>query len=111
MAEDGSVPAAVGVVLLAAIVGGALLGVLIGLTSVPAWAASLFALAALQAITIGLSGGTMVVLRHGVLRSGEAVWTTLFLVVSIGGSAPSLIPGVPPPRVGHRRTAAPAPFP
>ncbi|OLB79235.1 MAG: hypothetical protein AUI14_10925 [Actinobacteria bacterium 13_2_20CM_2_71_6] len=110
MAEDWSVPAAVGVVLLAAIVGGALLGVLIGLTSVPAWAASLFALAALQAITIGLSGGTMVVLRHGVLRSGEAVWTTLFLVVSIGGSALWLIPGVRAALSANRATADPTRF-
>lgn len=75
--------AAVGVVGLC----GLLLGLVTGLTSAPAWAVSLAALAGAGAIAIAITDGQSIVVRDlGAPTGGTAsVWLLLFAVVTIGG--------------------------
>jgi ribose/xylose/arabinose/galactoside ABC-type transport system permease subunit len=77
----------------AATIIGVLLGVLIGGLSVPAWAATLGAAAALQTGLAGLTGGQNIVAPiHDSYPTGT--WFGLFLVVSIGGAVLWLSPGL-----------------
>jgi hypothetical protein len=55
---------------------------------------SLFGLALLPAIAIGVTDGRLIQVQHGTVRSGGPLWTVVFLVVSLGGAALWLVPGV-----------------
>ncbi|BCJ77322.1 hypothetical protein CS0771_68660 [Catellatospora sp. IY07-71] len=74
---------------------GLLLGTLTGLTSAPAWAVSLGALALAQSIAIGLSDSRGVILPDG--PDGAAtgwLWLAVFVLGSLAGGALFLLPGV-----------------
>ncbi|MCO6005542.1 hypothetical protein NE236_11175 [Actinoallomurus purpureus] len=88
----GTPVAMITAVVLATVIG-FVLGLVVVMLSVPAWAATFGAAALLQAVTLGLSGGTMIpVMSIGSYPT--ALWFGLFAVVSAGGGALWLVPGV-----------------
>jgi ribose transport system permease protein len=93
-ANDGSslVVAAIVAVLLC-LVHGLLLGVFVGVTGVPAWAASLGALALLQAYMVARAEGQITRLTGGALQS-RFVWFLLFAVLSVIGAVALATPAV-----------------
>src|SRR5690606_20327162 len=95
-----------------AVVFGALLGLLTGLTSAPAWAVSLAGLAAAQAYAFMVAGPReMPVPRAApeVLES-PAVWFAAFMVISIVGGVLFAIPAVRRSLSANRTTADPVRF-
>ncbi|MFB9839575.1 ABC transporter permease subunit, partial [Actinoallomurus acaciae] len=88
----GSFPALLVAILLATLIG-LVLGVLVAVLSVPAWALTLGAAAALQAITLKISHGTIIPMPFHAMYS-NAMWFGIFLVVSVAGGAVWLIPDV-----------------
>jgi ribose/xylose/arabinose/galactoside ABC-type transport system permease subunit len=85
---DWPVPAVVAVALLSVAAIGAVMGVLTGLTSAPAWAVSLGGVAAVQAVQYLVSEGNSVFLRRGTMGVAGAVWWALiFVLVSLAGGA------------------------
>jgi ribose/xylose/arabinose/galactoside ABC-type transport system permease subunit len=81
--------------LLAAVAFGLVLGLVTGVTGLPAWAVSLAGLATAQAVAIELTNGASLILpsRAG-LPAVAPVWALLFLLVSVGGGALWLVPAV-----------------
>ncbi|GAA4493119.1 hypothetical protein GCM10023191_030060 [Actinoallomurus oryzae] len=92
-------------VLLAAFIG-LLLGALAVLLSVPSWALTLGAAAVLQAIMLKITHGMLIPIRFG--SYSTAMWYGIFFVVSVGGGALWLVPGVRGALGGARRTGDPA---
>jgi ribose/xylose/arabinose/galactoside ABC-type transport system permease subunit len=88
----GKAAALIVAVLLATIMG-FVLGLLVAVLSVPAWAVTLGAATGIQAITIGFTHGEAIPVRF----SGSyptALWFGLFVVLSVGGGALWLVPAV-----------------
>jgi ribose/xylose/arabinose/galactoside ABC-type transport system permease subunit len=80
------------VILLATLIG-LLLGVLVAVLSVPAWAVTLGAVAVIQAIVLSFTNNPLIPVRF----TGSyptALWYGLFFVLSVGGGALWLLPGV-----------------
>jgi ribose/xylose/arabinose/galactoside ABC-type transport system permease subunit len=76
---------------------GVALGVLVGVTDLPAWALTLGVATLLQAIYLGrYGGGKPIVLTPGSrLTNGDLrTWTLAFAVLSVGGAVVLAIPGV-----------------
>lgn len=82
---------------------GLLLGVLVAVLSVPAWAASLGAGAVVEAVTLSYTEGTVIPVRFTGSYS-TSLWYGLFFVISVGGGALWLVPGLRRP-LSARRTA------
>ncbi|GAB3959039.1 ABC transporter permease [Actinoallomurus acanthiterrae] len=89
----GKPVAMVTAVLLATAIG-LVLGLLVAVMSVPAWAATFGAATVMQAATIGLTHGEMIPLRLGSGSYPTALWFALFALVSVGGGALWLTPAV-----------------
>jgi ribose/xylose/arabinose/galactoside ABC-type transport system permease subunit len=88
-----SVPVAMTVGVAAAVGIGVVLGALIGVLSVPAWAATLGAATILEAGIIGLTDGRSTF--AGITSEyPTGTWFGLFLLVSLGGGVLWLIPGL-----------------
>lgn len=84
--------AAIAVGVAAVTVIGAVLGLVTGVLSVPAWAVTFGAAAALTGTVVAFSGAKTVPLHLPPLPG--AVWFALFLVVSLGGAGLWRVPGV-----------------
>lgn len=86
---------------------GLVLGLLVAVLSVPAWVVTLGALAMIQAISLSLTDGTIIPVRfEGSYPT--ALWYGLFFMVSVGGGALWLIPGIRRPLSASRRLIDPA---
>lgn len=72
---------------------GLVLGVLVAVLSVPAWAASLGAGAVVEALMLAYTKNTVIPVRFTGSYS-TALWYGLFFVVSVGGGALWLVPGL-----------------
>jgi ribose/xylose/arabinose/galactoside ABC-type transport system permease subunit len=88
-----SVPVAMTAGVAAAAGIGVVLGVLIGVLSVPAWAATLGAAVILEAGLVGMTDGRPTFARI-TSEYPTGTWFGLFLVVSLGGGAVWLLPGL-----------------
>jgi ribose/xylose/arabinose/galactoside ABC-type transport system permease subunit len=100
-------PAAMVVAIVLATLIGLVLGVLVAVLSVPAWAVTLAAIAVIQSIALSMGDGTIIPVRF----SGSyptALWYGLFFMVSVGGGALWLIPGLRRPLAPSRDPADPA---
>ncbi len=91
----GVIPA-MAVVVLVALAFGAVMGVVTGLTRLPAWAVSVAGLAGTQAAVIALiqSRPAAVAVEHWLFQDAGVPWFVLFVVVSVGGAGLWLLPGV-----------------
>jgi ribose/xylose/arabinose/galactoside ABC-type transport system permease subunit len=90
---------------------GFVLGVLVAVLSVPAWAATLVAAAIIQAVTLSFfsSGGFVIPVRF----EGQyptALWYGLFVVISVGGGALWLLPAIRGPLSAGRRSGDPGEY-
>jgi ribose/xylose/arabinose/galactoside ABC-type transport system permease subunit len=86
-------PAAFILAILLATLIGLLLGILVAVLSVPAWAVTLAAVAVIQAIMLSFTRNPLILVRF----SGDyptALWYGLFFVLSVGGGALWLVPGL-----------------
>jgi ribose/xylose/arabinose/galactoside ABC-type transport system permease subunit len=72
---------------------GLLTGLVVAVLSVPAWAATLALALLVQAAALGISGAQIVVL-HVTGAYPTVQWLAAFAVVSVGGGALWLVPGV-----------------
>ncbi|GGM91574.1 sugar ABC transporter permease [Thermopolyspora flexuosa] len=104
--DDWPVPVAIAAGLGAALGTGVLLGLLVMLLSVPAWAVTLGAAAALLAVVSGLTRGATVPADLGTYPAVPAF--VVFAGLSMGGGAVWLIPGVRRALGGLRREGEPA---
>lgn len=102
----GKFPALLVAIILATLIG-LLLGALVVVLSVPSWALTLGAVAVIQAIMLKISHGMLIPMQfHGSYPA--AMWYGIFFVVSVGGGALWLVPGVRTALGGARRTGDPA---
>jgi ribose/xylose/arabinose/galactoside ABC-type transport system permease subunit len=95
--NDGASVAVAGIVaVLLCLLLGLVLGAFVGLTGVPAWAASLGAYALLQALLLSSHGnGEAIQLRTGQLAEGDVTaWFLLFVIVSVAGAVALAAPTV-----------------
>lgn len=86
--NDWPAPVAAGCAVLIVVVVGAVMGLLVGLTSAPAWAVSLGMLAVSQAVLFGVFEAVSVPIRDAdgaIGKTGITVAAAIFVVVSIGG--------------------------
>ena len=100
-------PAAMILAVVLATLIGLVLGVLVAVLSMPAWVVTLAAAAVIQAIALSLTDGAVVPVRF----SGSypaALWYGLFFMVSVGGGALWLLPGVRRPFAASRGPGDPA---
>ncbi|WP_285572710.1 ABC transporter permease subunit [Actinoallomurus iriomotensis] len=102
----GTFPAVLVAIVLATLIG-FVLGVLVAVLSVPSWALTLGAAAAIQAIVLKLTHGVLIPMPFHSSYS-TAMWYGIFLVVSVGGGALWLVPGVRTALGTARRTGDPA---
>jgi len=88
--------AAAGLAVAAALGVGLVLGLVAGLTSVPAWAVSLGGLALLGAAVLGMldNGGVVAVEPLPAPLDEVAIWVVLFFLVTLVGGAIAAIPGM-----------------
>jgi ribose/xylose/arabinose/galactoside ABC-type transport system permease subunit len=100
----GKTPALIVAVLLATVIG-LVLGFVVALLSVPAWAVTLGAATILQAITFKIANFRVIPLDFG--EYSTAFWFGLFAVLSVGGGALWLLPAVRRPLSGLRRSGEP----
>jgi ribose/xylose/arabinose/galactoside ABC-type transport system permease subunit len=104
-------PAAFFVAILLATLIGFVLGVLVAVLSVPAWAATLVAVAVIQAVTLSFfSNSTTLILVRFDGRYPTALWYGLFVVISVGGGALWLLPAIRRPLSTGRRSGDPAEY-
>ncbi|MDN3354275.1 hypothetical protein [Actinomadura sp. DC4] len=94
VADQWSKPAAFILAILLATLIGLLLGILVAVLSVPAWAASLGAVAVIQAITLSFSGEGPIIPIRFEGSYPTALWYGLFFVLSAGGAGLWLLPAV-----------------
>ncbi len=86
-------PAAFAVAILLATLIGLILGVLVAVLSVPAWAVTLGAIAVIQAIIFAITRNPFIPIRF----TGSyptALWYGIFFIVSVGGGALWLLPAL-----------------
>ncbi|GLY79142.1 ABC transporter permease subunit [Actinoallomurus iriomotensis] len=102
----GTFPAVLVAIVLATLIG-FVLGVLVAVLSVPSWALTLGAAAVIQAIVLKLTHGVLIPMPFHSSYS-TAMWYGIFLVVSVGGGALWLVPGVRTALGTARRTGDPA---
>ncbi len=105
--HDWGKPAALFAAILLATIVGLALGLLVAVMSVPAWAATLGAATALQGVQFWLTKGILIPFHLG----GDyptAAWLGLFAVLSVGGGALWLVPGVRGPLSAIRHPGDPA---
>jgi ribose/xylose/arabinose/galactoside ABC-type transport system permease subunit len=102
----GTVPAFIVAILLATLLG-FVLGVLVAVFSVPAWAATFGAAGAIQAITLTFTKAPVIPVHIGGSYP-TALWYGLFALVSAGGGALWLLPGVRRALSGARSAGDPA---
>jgi ribose/xylose/arabinose/galactoside ABC-type transport system permease subunit len=86
---------------------GLVLGLIVAVLSVPAWAVTLGAIAVIQAIVLSYAERTIIPVRFG---GGypTAMWYAVFVVVSVGGGALWLVPGIRRPLSVLRNPGDPA---
>jgi ribose/xylose/arabinose/galactoside ABC-type transport system permease subunit len=86
-------PAAFFVAIILATLIGLLLGLVVAVLSVPAWAVTLGAVAVIQAIVLSFADGQVIPVRFD---GGypTAMWYAMFVVVSVGGGVLWLVPGI-----------------
>jgi ribose/xylose/arabinose/galactoside ABC-type transport system permease subunit len=97
VSTGGSVFGATLTVVFTCLMIGLIMGAVVGLTSVPAWAVSLGAGAVIQGGLLAAYGSQLVPLRDrdaGLQGSDFIVWTALFMVVSLAGAATFALPAV-----------------
>jgi ribose/xylose/arabinose/galactoside ABC-type transport system permease subunit len=100
-------PAAMVLAIVLATLIGLVLGLLVAVLSVPAWVVTLAAAAVIQSIALSLADGSIIPVRF----SGSyptALWYGLFFMVSVGGGALWLLPGVRRPLAASRGPGDPA---
>jgi ribose/xylose/arabinose/galactoside ABC-type transport system permease subunit len=85
--------AAMAVGIVAAAVAGLVLGVITAALSVPAWLVTLGGGAIVEAAVLGSTDAQILVLRTGT-EPPSVLWFALFVVVTLGGGALWLVPGV-----------------
>jgi len=90
---------------------GFVLGVLVAVLSVPAWAVTLVAVAVVQGIALSFfsNGGLIIPVRF----EGQyptALWYGLFVVISVGGGALWLLPAIRQPLSTGRRSGDPGEY-
>jgi ribose/xylose/arabinose/galactoside ABC-type transport system permease subunit len=106
-ANSWSKPAAFLVAILLSTLIGLLLGFVVAVLSVPSWAATLGAVAVIQAVVLSFAKDPFVPVHF----SGgypTAMWYGLFFVLSVGGGALWLIPGVRKPLSAAREPGEPS---
>lgn len=86
-------PAAFILAILLATLIGLLLGVLVAVLSVPAWAVTLGAVAVIQAVVLSFTSNPLIPVRFNGSYP-TALWYGVFFVLSVGGGALWLLPGV-----------------
>jgi ribose/xylose/arabinose/galactoside ABC-type transport system permease subunit len=99
-------PAALIVAILLATVIGFVLGLVVMVLSVPAWAVTLGAATGIQAMTLGFTGGRLIPMRSDGSYP-TALWFGLFVVLSVGGGVLWLVPAVRGPLSSGRRSGEP----
>ncbi|MGI8332493.1 ABC transporter permease [Actinomadura scrupuli] len=104
--QDWGTPAALIVAILLATFIGFVLGLLVALLSVPAWAVTLAAATFIQSLALWVTGARTILMRIG---DGypTALWFTLFTLLSVGGGALWLVPAVRRPFSAGRRSGEP----
>ncbi|WP_344128282.1 hypothetical protein, partial [Luedemannella flava] len=111
--EISSLPLAVALAVGVAAVVGVVLALVVGLLSVPSWAASLATIGGVQAILIAINEGQLErVVGDGILRSGWLAYVLCALVLlgSIGGGLLWAVPGVRRALSANRLVSDPAGF-
>jgi ribose/xylose/arabinose/galactoside ABC-type transport system permease subunit len=100
-------PAAFLVAIILATLIGLVLGLIVAVLSVPAWAVTLGAVAVIQAIVFSFAENPIIPVRFG---GGypTAMWYAVFVVVSVGGGALWLVPGIRRPLSALRDPGDPA---
>ena len=104
--QHWSKPAAFILAILLATLIGFVLGVLVAVLSVPAWALTLGAVAVIQAITLSFAHSPIIPV-HLTGRYPTALWYGLFFVLSVGGGGVWLVPGVRRALSGARQQGEP----
>jgi ribose/xylose/arabinose/galactoside ABC-type transport system permease subunit len=90
---------------------GFILGVLVAVLSVPAWAVTLVAVAVVQGITLSFFNTSSLLIPvpfEG--RYPTALWYGLFVVISVGGGALWLVPAIRAPLSTGRRSGDPGEY-
>jgi ribose/xylose/arabinose/galactoside ABC-type transport system permease subunit len=100
-------PAAMVLAIVLATLIGLVLGLLVAVLSVPAWIVTLAAVAVIQSIALSLTDGAVIPVRFGGSYP-TALWYGLFFMVSVGGGALWLLPGVRRPLAASRTPGDPA---
>ena len=85
---------------------GLIAGVVAAALSVPAWAVTLGVAVLADSVALGIAGNTGIVLHNGSYPT--ALWVVMFVLVSVGGSALWLVPGVRARLSAGRDAAEPA---
>ena len=100
-------PAAMVLAIVLATLIGLVLGLIVAVLSVPAWVVTLAAVAVIQSIPLSLTDGAVIPVRFGGSYP-TALWYGLFFMVSVGGGALWLLPGVRRPLAASRGAGDPA---
>jgi ribose/xylose/arabinose/galactoside ABC-type transport system permease subunit len=100
-------PAALILAIMVATLIGLVLGVMVAVLSVPAWAVTVGAIAVIEAITLGITDRRVIPVRFDGPYP-TAMWFAVFLVVSVGGGALWLVPAVRRPLSALRNPGDPA---